>query len=474
MSALWSERWARKALLRLARRSTPERLSARSVRSAIEAARDAAAASAAYRQLLAEAQVDIARIQTPDDFCRLPILTKENTFGRFGLDELSRPSDVRNFGDVLTSSGRGGSVFGFRITTRRQLSRSAFNVDLGLQEAFAVDLLPTLLVNCLPMGVVLHSRAVTVANVSVREDMACAILRQMGERFAQTVLCTDPLFVRQILDRAQAIGIDWARLNTSVVIGEEMLAEAQRDYIAHRMHLDLETSGQRAIISSFGVGELGLNLLVETRETVRMRRAMRTDADVAAAFGGVGRDGSLPSIFCYSPLRCHVEVLDPGADGYGQLCFTLLDRRAVIPLPRYVTGDMGKLVASGDVERAATRSGTSPPWLPVVAVRGRLGDRDGTSLSVEAVKEILYTDLEVADQLTGAFRASRSERSTSLLMQAQPSVPEADLPALADRLCQIARTRAIFLQRVEVVAAGDFPGRPVLDFERKFPYSDGR
>jgi phenylacetate-CoA ligase len=450
-------------------------MAARSIQGALGSAREAARVSAAYRELLAEAGVDIDRVNTAEDFRRLPVLTKDNTFGRFSVEALSRPAKARDFGDVLTSSGRGGDTFGFRITTHEQLARASLSVDLGLQEAFDVDAYPTLLVNCLPMGVVLQSRAVTVANVSVREDMACAILQGLGAHFEQTLLCTDPLFVRQILNRAQAVGIDWARLNTSVVIGEEMLAEAQRDYIADRMGIDPDSSRGRAIISSFGVGELGLNLLVETRDTVRLRRAMRQNPDVANVLGGVAGDGSWPAVMCYSPLRCFVEVLDPDADGFGELCFTLLDRRATIPLPRYVTGDVGRVVAADEVRLAAGLAQTPVPWLPIVILRGRVKDRGEVGPSVEAVKEFVYADFQLADQLTGAFVLRRDGAGAcALTVQARPGVPQASLAGLAGRLDRIARAHGADLRRIDIVSMADFSVRPVLDFERKFPYVASR
>ena len=176
------------------------------------------------------------------------------------------------------------------------------------------------------MGVVFHSRAVAVANVSVREDMACSILRDVGPGFQQTVLCTDPLFIRRLLDEARRAGVDWRALNTSVIVGEEVLVEAQRDYIAARMGIDIDRDPRRIVGSSFGVGELGLNLLFETRETIRMRRAMRTQLALAQLLcGSAAVLYAMPSVFCYNPLRTHIEVLNPDANGIGELCITMLD-----------------------------------------------------------------------------------------------------------------------------------------------------
>ena len=143
-------RWTRKLLLALAKRSSLADLLTRSQRDAMAAVKFAGQTSKAYRTLLDEHRVDLSARQLR--FTDLPVLTKLNTFHRFSLAELSRPVPAEQLADVLTSSGRGGPDFGFRLTTRAQFDAASFAIDLGLQDAFHVDQQPTLLVNCLPMG----------------------------------------------------------------------------------------------------------------------------------------------------------------------------------------------------------------------------------------------------------------------------------------------------------------------------------
>jgi phenylacetate-CoA ligase len=430
----------------------------------------AAVHSAAYRTLLQEQQIEPSTLDAQTELASLPVLTKANTFERFTLAQLARPLPTQEIADVLTSSGRSGRSFGFRLTARAQHETSWFDIDLGLQDMFKVDQHTTLLVNCLPMGVVFNSRAVTVANVSVREDMACAILRDLGPRFAQTLLCTDPLFIRRLLDEALVAGVDWKALNTSVIVGEEVLVEAQRDYIAARLGMDLDHDPHRIIGSSFGAGELGLNLLFETRDTIRMRRAMRTQPQVAQLLSGTTDGTSVPSIFCFNPLRCHVEVLNPGPDGFGELCFTMLDTQVIIALPRYVSGDLGKLVNPQEVTQAARLAGSARPWLPVVAVKGRIKDRLVGLPSVECIKELIYADHGIADQLTGAFRINQDDRGGVKLTLQANSERAAQDSDLHTQLLTLARRQLSVPVDLELLAPLAFPYRPLLDFERKFSY----
>lgn len=462
-------RLLRKFMLHQGRRMGPSRMLETSKNRAIRASMDAAKHSAAYRVLLQERGIDLATLGLQTDWNSLPVLTKSNTFERFPLPQLSRPLSASALADVLTSSGRGGRSYGFRLTAREQHEEAWFSIDLGLQDVFGVDEKPTLLVNCLPMGVVFRSRAVAVANVSVREDMACSILRDVGLGFQQTLLCTDPLFVRRLLDEAQAVGVDWHALNTSVIVGEEVLVEAQRDYIAARMGIDVEKDPHRLVGSSFGVGELGLNLLFETRETIRMRRAMRTQPALAQVLCGAAAVDAMPSVFCYNPLRTYLEILNPDASGFGELCITLLDPHAVIPLPRYATGDLGRLIDPPDTSKAAAMAGTSPPWLPLVAIQGRIKDRASGLPSVESIKELLYLDHAIADQLSGAFRLAKND-SGRVRLTLQANTSAAVTPVLHTQLLELCARHGLADLDVDLLEPKDFPWRPVLDFERKFAY----
>jgi phenylacetate-CoA ligase len=460
----------RGGLLRYGKSLPYEQMMARSLQGAKKVALKTAQQSEAYRTLLQEKGHDPKALTAATAWHDFPVLTKKNTFERFTLSQLSRPHACTDLADVLTSSGRSGRSFGFKLTSRQAHDSAWFDIDLGLQDIFKVDQLDTLLVNCLPMGVVFPSRAVTVANVSVREDMACALLRDIGPRFQQTLLCTDPLFIQRLLDEGSTMGLDWTALNTSVILGEEVLVEAQRDYIAERMGIDLDNDPHRLIGSSYGVGELGLNLLFETRETIKIRRAARRLPDVAHLLMRTHANPAPPGVFCFNPLRCYVEVVDPDANGFGELCITLLDADALIALPRYATGDLGRIISQSDACQAAELANTPCPWLPLVVLCGRIKDRPTGLPSVESIKTILYTNRSVAQELTGAFRVTRNAQGqVQVTVQARSEKAARD-PELNAQLRLLLHRYCPLPLHLEIVPPEMFPHRPVLDFERKFIY----
>ena len=227
----------------------------------------------AYRQLLREHGVEPGAIVDLRDVRRpLSDPHKANTFDRFPIDQLCAEGSMRDLADVLTSSGHGGR-FSFGLSTRRQHDESAAMIDDALDEAFGISTRRTLAINCLPMGVTFSSAAMTVATTSVREDMADALVKTFGSHYDQIVIVSDPLFVRRLLDHARRAGRRLGPVPCGVVLGEEIFGEQFRSYVAGRLGLDIDRADGGYIMSSFGVGELGLHLCYETPATIALRRA---------------------------------------------------------------------------------------------------------------------------------------------------------------------------------------------------------
>jgi len=129
--------------------------------------RNAAQRVPAYQTLLMESGIIPDQIKTFEDFERLPVLEKSNTFSRFGIEALCVDGKIGQLGSVLTSSGHSG-VFAFGLTEVGDLERTTKWIDDLLDYLFAVRSRRTLLINCLPMGVKVPTQACTLAETSVR------------------------------------------------------------------------------------------------------------------------------------------------------------------------------------------------------------------------------------------------------------------------------------------------------------------
>jgi phenylacetate-CoA ligase len=474
------------AIARLSRRyirsrlakSTLEELAQLSERRLLQCFQRAARQSPAYGRLLLEAGARPREIANVHDFVeRCPILEKSTTFHRFPLKELiARDVRTRDVATILTSSGAGGSGFALGLGTRAQALRGRWSVDIGLDLAFETDRRRTLVINCLPMGVTFQSNVACVANVSVREDMACAIVDQAGDLFDQIILCGDPLFLKRLCDFSEAHGTDWGRYRLNAILGEETFPESFRDYLAETLRVNVDARDGGLIGSSMGVGELGLNLFHETRETVALRRACRRDPRILEQLlGRAGDSLPLPTFLAYNPLGTFVEVIAPDTHARGDLVVTVLDRVAPVPLMRYRTGDSAQFVDAAEVAGilGGGNASSKTSAFPMIALHGRTKDRLPSGWHVDEFKDALYRRREVARQLSGAFRLSYEEGALRWDVQlARDGV--ADPAEMSTRLRDALSSPADRALPTVVSHSYDrFPYGQTLDYERKFGYWRG-
>ncbi len=456
---------------------SPVQLLRLSERKVLRAFRRAVKQSPAYRTLLAEASVGPNGVHTAADFvARCPILDKSNTFRRFRLEELiSQDVPARTIASILTSSGHGSGGFALGLSTRAQMSAAPWDIDIGLELAFDIDRYRTLLINCLPMGVMFQSNTVCVANVSVREDMACAIVEQAGHLFEQIILCGDPLFLKRLCDYSETRGVDWRRHRMHAIVGEETFSESFRDYLAGVLHINPDAPEDGMIGSSMGVGELGLNVFYETRETIALRRACARDRHnltrlLGHESGGDGGAGPLPTFLAFNPLRTFVEINAPDRYGCGDLLVSMLDSTAVIPLLRYKTGDRATLIDPAHVAGIADVGKPGP--FPMIALQGRAKDVIAPGWHVDTFKDALYRRRDLARHLTGAFRLSRLEGVLQWELQLVCG-SEADPAEITSSLKACLPGRQGNDIAIICYAYHLFPYGQALDYERKFVYFTG-
>jgi len=430
--------------------------------------RQAAETVPAYRKLLAEAGVRPEEIRSLDDFRqRVPVLDKACTFGRFPLADLCRHGEVGRPAWVLTSSGQSGR-FAFGVYDAETGDAAYRRIDDALDAYFAVRSRKTLLINALPMGVKVYTRACTLAETSVRDDMVVALVKTFGSHFDQVILVAEAAFVKRVLELGRAEGVDWQGLVVHVVVGEEPLAVNARLLFESWLGIDPARPETGQVVSTMGVGELGLNLFFETPTLVALRRTLHLDDALRHAV--LGPDARcVPMLFAYEPRRIFVELVEGD-----RLTVTMLDPTRRVPLVRYATGDRAAaLQPTPPVLEAADRAGIPPGGLdalPALMVLGRgRGVRAGqTTVFPEQVKEALYAEADLASATTANFRLRSGPEAADVLVQLAPGVA-ADA-ALADRFRRALSRYVPVPMALSCIPYEDFPYGMALDYERKFDY----
>jgi phenylacetate-CoA ligase len=415
----------------------------------------------AYADILREAGVDPASVDSLEEFRRrVPVIGKRETFGRFPIARLCRGGDVGDIRGVLTSSGHSGA-FSFGLYTPEEAARESEVVDRALDALFAVRSRRTLLINALPMGVTVPTRACAVGQTSVRADMAVGQVAQFAPHFEQIILVGDAAFLKHVLELGRDRGIDWPNLLVQLVVGEEPLAENARDYLAGLLGCGGDDPRTGMIGSSMGVAELGLNLFFEFPDLIRLRRRLRSEASLREKLLGRGRP-ILPMVFTYDPNRVFVESLDDGR----LVLSTLSDTRRV-PLVRYATGDLALIPEPATVAEALGEKMAETP-LAFVFGREKFLQTARGPIYPEQVKEGLYAAEDLAAATTANFRLNSADGGALVRVQLAPGrEPTAELKerfteALADYL-------AVPFS-VEPTRYEGFVSGMGLDYERKFDY----
>lgn len=240
--------------------------------------------------------------------------------------------------------------------------------------------------------------------------------------------------------------------------------------MAQGLALDLDHPEHGYIMSSLGVAELGLNLAFETPATIALRRlAAAHPAFARELFGrAIGSGPSLPMIFTFNPERTFIEVVEPDADGYGKMTVSMLDPARSIPLLRYQTGDVARLLDRDQVTALARRHGLHERELPtaLLALQGRNREASANRAHVGVYKGALLANHEVARHLTGAVRLTFvGNRCTMHVQLVRGQVPDSALEqAILQEIAADLRPARLVLWPYAA-----FPDGMGLD-ERKFSY----
>lgn len=421
----------------------------------------------AYRTLLDEAKIRPTDVRYMRDFRSVPVLEKRTTFQRFDITQLCVDGHLGRLATVLTSSGHSG-VFGFGLTGMDRLPAAAKWTDDMLDPVFKVRSKTTLLINCLPMGVKVATQVCTLAETSVRPDMAVGLVQKFGRHFGQIILVGETAFIKHVLELGRAAGVKWPEHLVHVIVGEEPMAENARKYLLGVLGGDPGTPGQGVVVSSMGIAEVGLNLFFEVPPTLpRLRRLLHEDAGLRHSL--LGPIDWVPSLFTYDPRRIFVEF-----DGAGRLILTTLDPGLKIPLVRYASGDRGRFLEVPAALRSKLEAGgiswESLEALPLVAIQGR-GEHalaGNEPVYPEAIKEGLYHDPALAEKTTANFRLSSGTARALLRIQLSPGVSpdESMAPQFAGAIASYVRAPL----EVKCEPYGSFGDGMALDYERKFQY----
>ncbi len=463
------DQYKRTHILKLLTRSAPEDIETYGCKLILPAFQRAAQILPAYRKFLSGHGLSRAAIKTLTDFqTKVPALTKEDIFPSSPIQDLMQEGQLKSLANVTVSSGFSGeNSYGFgSFSDRRQ---TAFMIDTVLEYLFQTSRKKTFLLNCLPMGVKIPS-ALPMAETSVCSDLAISILQKLQTVFEQFLIVGDPYFLKKLVEDGCTSGLDWPKINVSLILGSDWFSDSYRHYMAQLLGVNFDQPDQGYIGANFGVTELDLSLAHETIETIRLREELQRNPEFREKIlGGLDRR-ACPELLVYYPNRCFLETTS-----HHELLFTMLTPKTMTPLIRYNTRDTGLLIPHNTLKEILTEEGRTDLLpelkLPLLALQGRANKHinlGGKTVSPEDIKEGLYSDLEVAGLTTGYFRISGQGDSGQIEIQLKEHIPLT--PDLRQKFRKALLKFTNTDMEIVIYHYHDFPYGMSLNYERKFVY----
>ncbi|RJQ50095.1 MAG: hypothetical protein C4538_00795 [Nitrospiraceae bacterium] len=401
----------------------------------------------AYRKFVENSGVNP---KTVKDLNELPVIDKQFISSAIHMIPLFR---VRN---IIPSSGSAGDDFSFGLFGDTDLKKASFTIDAILRDRFHTADRKTLLINMLPGAISLQSSTASVASIGVRADTAISVIKSLGSCFDQLILVGEPLFIKNLIELGIKEAISWRHIPLYIVIGGEWTPLGYGNYLEDMV-------GPQRVYSFMGMAELGLCYFFETDEAITLRKILAEDFRLRhELFGGAD---FCPMLFEYDENEIYVESLSDPYEDLDSMILTTNDPNRALPLIRYRGGDKGRIISREAINRALALKGYppffSPYGSPVLAHFGR--GKGISGIYPEKIKEIIFSDHEIASTTTGNFRLCREGDILYLKIQLREGIGP-----LMSRERQYQEACTGLPVQVRLYSFETFPHR--LDFERKVRY----
>jgi len=292
----------------------------------------------AYARFLSSHGVDPARIVTPADLERVPMMTKAEYFAGNPLADVCRGGKLEQCDMIAVSSGSTGTpTFWPRFVTDELPVVRRF--EQAFRDSFRAHERRTLAVVCFPMGtwvgglyttsccrhLATKGYPITVVAPGNNKAEIMRVLSALGGSFEQRVLLGYPPFLKDVIDGARAEGFDWGAVPTKLVLAGEVISEPWRTLVAERL------GGANPLVdfvSLYGTADAGV-LGNETALSISIRRFLAERPEAAREIFGESR---MPTLVQYDPMHRFFEVWER------TLLFTGDNG---VPLVRYHIADTG-------------------------------------------------------------------------------------------------------------------------------------
>lgn len=317
---------------------------------ALEVARIARTRTRAYADFLESRGLGDAPLATMDDFCRLPLVDKNNYVDPYPLEQLILDGDFCHAYTIEKSSGHAGVAY-YWLRLPEEDALFPRYIEFAFCQYYGLTHGSTLILVTLALGTwtsgekfaqALRQIAatgkyqMTVMAPGTDLDELLEIVSDLGSYYDRVIMIGYPPFLKSVLDEGTRRGVDWKSMNMRLGVGGEGYSEQWREHMASIIGVDSRRD-LLAIGGGYGAADVGMSIGREYPVTVMIRQLCMDDPELALALfkDPRGRNGVLPGLVQYNPKTSFVEEVDQ------ELVFTVLSG---IPLVRYNIHDHGGVI----------------------------------------------------------------------------------------------------------------------------------
>jgi phenylacetate-CoA ligase len=379
-----------------------------------------------YKEFLAKKNVHVGSVRTVDDFINIAPPIDKSSYVQTceSLRELCVDGKIQDASLLARSSGFSGKPCTWPKCYAEE-AEGQMDVAVFTEYFFGVSKYKTLVINTFLLGTWIAG--ISLSRLTITSGMSlCAtgpkieeileIIESYKSEYDQILICGYPPFLKMVVDRGIEIDADyWHDKSTRFIFipGGEGFSEGWRDYINRCLDAQNRGGWDNYVISGFGASDLGITGFTETPSAARIRRIAHSNPEFASAMFG-DDFGSLPMLFPYNPLKYYVTV-----NQEGELEFSTISPNALVPLIRYNLHDLGGTINHREMQTKLTSFGFDNnidlPFPFFYVFRRSTGEisLSGQLIYPENIKEALFTDHEIAEQITGRFKMLTGEDSDS-------------------------------------------------------------
>lgn len=292
----------------------------------------------AYKDFLKKHKIDPQKINTPEDFKKIPIIDKKNYLRAYDLKDLCWDGKLDDLYILSSSSGSTGEPFLWPRGEEQELE-GGLNFEVIFKELFQADKYKTLYIICFAMGTwisgpfvlacaeYLSKKGYPLLSITpgLQSEIIFSLFKKLAPQFDQIVISGYPPFIKDLIDTGKYHDINWKKHRIRFLFAAEGFSEKWRDYVHLKAGIKNPLFGS---VNIYGSADAAI-LAHETPLTTTIRRLV---SDKPRLSNLLFQDSRLPTLAQYDPRLKYMEEVDR------RVIFTT---RAGIPLIRYSIGDTG-------------------------------------------------------------------------------------------------------------------------------------